>query len=84
MYPAAMVIATSALGVAVVQRLKTSKKVGRRAAWAIQGIFAAKLSMLVLPQVTIFERVSNGTLSFARKPVNTNVWPKSLDTLYGQ
>lgn len=51
MYPAAMVIATSALGIAVGRRLQSNKKLGLTFWWITQAIFVAKLFMLVLPQV---------------------------------
>lgn len=51
MYPAAMVIATSALGLAVTQRLSSQQLLGRQAAWILYCVFLSKLSMLVLPQV---------------------------------
>ncbi len=51
MYPAAMVIATSVLGIAVGRRLQSSRKLGRTSWWITQSVFVAKLFMLVLPQV---------------------------------
>jgi hypothetical protein len=51
-YPAAMVMGTSALGMLVLQRLKGLKKVSRLPCWLGQSMYAAKLSMLVLPQVS--------------------------------
>jgi len=51
-YPAAMVLGTSALGIAVLQRLKRLGRAGRLPCWLGQSMYAAKLSMLVLPQAS--------------------------------
>ena len=53
MYPAAMVIATSLLGIAVGRRLQASRKIGLTSHWITQAIFVAKLFMLILPQVCV-------------------------------
>lgn len=51
MYPAAMVVATSLLGIAAGRRLYFLGKLEPNLWWLTQAIFAAKLFMLILPQV---------------------------------
>jgi hypothetical protein len=48
-YPAYLVCATSAMGVALARRLAAWHLLGARASWLLQCIHAAKLSMLLLP-----------------------------------
>ena len=50
-YPAALVVATSAAGVWAVRRLAATERVGPAAAWLLQCVYAAKLSMLLIPEV---------------------------------
>ena len=51
MYPAVMVLFTSALGMAVAQRLKSQASLGPLTAWLLHCMYASKLAMLLLPQV---------------------------------
>ena len=51
MYPAVLVIATSALGITVSRCMLRAGCIGRLGTWLLEAIFAAKLAMLVLPQV---------------------------------
>lgn len=51
MYPAAFVVLTSALGVALTRKLQAGGRVGAAAAWLAQCIHVAKLSMLAIPEV---------------------------------
>lgn len=50
-YPAVLVVLTSAAGVCLVRRLQQGARLGPAAAWLLQCIYAAKLSMLAIPQV---------------------------------
>lgn len=50
-YPAALVVMTSAAGIWAVRRLAAGGRVGPAAAWLLQCIHAAKLSMLLIPEV---------------------------------
>lgn len=52
-YPAALVALTSALGFAAARRLAAAGAIGGLASWALQCIAVAKLSMLLLPEVTL-------------------------------
>ena len=51
MYPAFLVVATSALGLAMARRLGRGGAVGEGTAYLLQCAYAAKLAMLVLPGV---------------------------------
>lgn len=50
-YPAVLVALTSAAGVCLARRLQQGGRLGPAAAWLLQCIYAAKLSMLAIPQV---------------------------------
>ena len=49
-YPAVLVALTSAAGVGLARRLQQGARLGPAAAWLLQCIYAAKLSMLAIPQ----------------------------------
>ena len=51
-YPAAFVVLTSLLGFYVVSRLQLNAKVGPAAAWLTKCIYVAKLSVLIIPEVS--------------------------------
>lgn len=50
MYPAYLVIATSAAGIAVAQAMHNAGHVPRWASWVVSTLYGAKLSMLLLPE----------------------------------
>ena len=52
-YPAAFVVLTSALGCYVVSKLQLSGQVGPAASWLTKCIYVAKLSTLLIPEVSI-------------------------------
>ena len=52
-YPAVLVVATSAAGLWLVRRLRNSARIGTRASWALQCVYASKLAMLLLPEVRL-------------------------------
>ncbi len=54
-YPAALVVLTSAAGIWAVRRLVAGGRVGPAAAWLLQCIHAAKLSMLLIPEVAFHD-----------------------------
>ena len=51
-YPAYLVVLTSGLGVLLASRLAEAKIIGRTTTWLLQCMFAAKLAMLLLPEVS--------------------------------
>ena len=51
-YPAAFVVLTSLLGFYVVSRLQLNAKLGPAAAWLTKCIYVAKLSVLLIPEVS--------------------------------
>ena len=51
-YPAAFVVLTSLVGFYVVSRLQLNAKVGPAAAWLTKCIYVAKLSVLIIPEVS--------------------------------
>lgn len=51
-YPAYLVVLTSGLGVLLASRLAEAKTIGRTTTWLLQCMFAAKLAMLLLPEVS--------------------------------
>lgn len=50
MYPAYLVVATSAAGALAAQRLSAARLAPRWAAWVVPALYVAKLSMLVVPE----------------------------------
>ena len=87
MYPAVMVLLTSALGMAVAQRLKSQASLGPLTAWLLLCMYASKLAMLLLPQVCaswLLLRISLVIADVAdtqckpRQPVLQNLVPKAL------
>ena len=61
-YPAYLVVLTSGLGVLLASRLAEAKIIGRTTTWLLQCMFAAKLAMLLLPEVSFR---SSGSYCFA-------------------
>ena len=51
-YPAAFVVLTSLVGFYVVSRLQLNAKIGPAAAWLTKCIYVAKLSVLIIPEVS--------------------------------
>ena len=51
-YPAYLVVLTSGLGVLLASRLAEANIIGRTTTWLLQCMFAAKLAMLLLPEVS--------------------------------
>lgn len=51
MYPAAFVVLTSAMGLALTRKVQAGFRVGVAASWLVQCIYVAKLSMLAIPEV---------------------------------
>ena len=50
MYPGYLVLLTSAAGATLTHRLVTAGRLSRVAAWALHCVFAAKLTMLLVPE----------------------------------
>ena len=53
MYPGYLVLLTSAAGATLTHRLATGGRLSRAAAWALHCVFAAKLTMLLVPEVRL-------------------------------
>lgn len=53
-YPAFLVLASSGLGIALTARLAKADRVGIITAWALHCIYASKLAMLLVPDVSAF------------------------------
>jgi hypothetical protein len=53
MYPAYLVVATSAAGAAAAERLAAARLAPRWAAWVVPALYAAKLSMLIVPEAHV-------------------------------
>ena len=52
MYPAAFVVLTSALGFYIVSKLQLCGQLGPAASWLTKCIYVAKLSILLIPEVS--------------------------------